>query len=184
MHALPRGNQRRALWVRGVRSSLWCPRGVWAASVPRGRGGQCWALSCPAAWCTVVCAAPQQSRPAAGFDRLSSVLKMMPRAQPPACFWEPWAEFRALRRGQGEPACSCLTTLFLGPSPRYSVLVFVVRCPEFPFRTIPGSAAGPGSPGSRSEMLALLGLGLHRYRGVTDQSLRLPSVYLGVFHGT
>lgn len=69
-------------------------------------------------------------------------------------------------------ACSCLA---------------VVPCPESPFRMILASAAGPGSPGSRSEVLALLGRdprSAQVQRHHPDQSLRLPSVYLRVFHGT
>lgn len=92
----------------GVRGSL-CARAV---PVLRDRRA---VLGCP---CPAPGhrAAPQQSRPAAGFVRLfSSELQLVPRAQPPACFWEPSAELRALCRGQGDPACSCLRTLFLRP---------------------------------------------------------------------
>lgn len=143
-------------------------------------------------WGTGVCATPQQSWPAAGFGRLfSSVLQLAPRAQPPACFWEPSAEHRALRRGQGDPACSCLRTFFLRPSAPSPVAacscLAVVQCPELPFRMIPGSAAGPGSPGSRSEVLALLGRDPRSpqvQRHHPNQSLRLPSAYLRVLHGT
>lgn len=137
-----------------------------------------------------MCAALQQRRPAAGFDRLfSSVLQLVPRAQPPTCFWEPWQSLgrsvvgRAIphvpvsepsgpRRRPPVAACSCLA---------------VVQCPEFPFRMTPGSAAGPGSPGSRSEVLALLGRDPRSpqvQRHHPDQSLRLPSVYLRVLRGT
>ncbi|TRZ21048.1 hypothetical protein HGM15179_006070 [Zosterops borbonicus] len=51
---------------------------------------------------------------------------------------------------------------------------------------IPGSAAGPGSPGRRWEVPALLGrdpLSPQVQRHHPDQSLRLLSVYLRVFHG-
>lgn len=105
------------------------------------------------------------------------------------CFGSPWqslgrsvvgraiphvrvSEPSGLRRRPPVAACSCLA---------------VVQCPEFPFRMIPGSAAGPGSPGSRSEVLALLGRDPRSpqvQRHHPDQSLRLPSVYLRVFHGT
>lgn len=110
----------------GVRSSPWYPRGCPGCPCAAGRTRAVLGCPCPAPWGTGVCAAPQQSRPAAGFDRLvSNVLQLVPRAQPPACFWEPLAELRAIRRGQGDPACSCLRTLRpSAPSPRCSVLVF------------------------------------------------------------
>lgn len=154
-----------------------------------GRAGLSPAQLCP--WGTAVCAAPQQSWPAAGFDRLfSSVLQLMAQAQPPACLWGPLAELKALRHGQGDPACPCLRPLFFRlsalPVATCSCLV-VVRCLKFPFCMIPGSAAGPGSPRSRLEVLALLGRdpwSPEVQRHHPDQSLHLPSVCLRVFHGT
>lgn len=96
------------------------------ALVPAGVSGLSLRSPCPAPWGTGASAARQQRRPAAGFHRLfSNVLQLVPRAQLPACFWEPSAELRALRRGQSDPACSCLRTLRpSAPFPRCSVLVF------------------------------------------------------------
>lgn len=179
-----------ARWTGGVRSWLWRPRRVRAVCAA-GRGGRA-GLSPARLPGAQRCAAPWQSRPAADFGRLSSsVLQLVPRAQPPACFWEPLAELRALRRGQGDPACSCLRPPLpqaLGSPPVAACSrLAVVRCPEFPSRMIPGSAAGPGSPGSSSEVLALLGRDPRSpqvQRHHPNQSLRLPSVCLRVFHGT
>lgn len=112
----------------------------------------------------------------------------MPRAQPPACFWEPSAELGALHRGQEDPACSCPRPLFLRRSaPPVQRARVWLRRPEFPSRSIPASAAGPGGPGSSSEVLALLGRDPRSpqvQRHHPDQRLRLPAVCLRVFHGT
>lgn len=158
--------------------------------MPPGSGGQCWALPCPAPCGTGVCAAPQQSRPAAGVDRLFSVLQLLPQLSLPHVSGSPWQSFGRSVVGRGilhvpvsEPSSS-------GPRPSPVVAcscLAVVQCPEFPLRMIPGSAAGPGSPGRRSEVPALLGrdpLSPQVQRHHPDQSLRLLSMYLRVFHGT
>lgn len=147
---------------------------VRAVPVLRGRGGRCWAPPARLPGAQGCCS------PAAELasSRFSQALQQ--RASPGAPSSASRMFLGALGRalacsvvGRGIPhgpvsepsssgprrcppvaACSCLA---------------VVQCPEFPFRMIPGSATGPGSPGSRSKVLALPGRDLrpHRYRGIT-----------------
>lgn len=83
---------RRAEVVSAGLSPAWLRGAQWCAQ-PRSRAGQQQVLT--------------------DFSECASPYAP---AQPPACFWKPLAELRALRLGQGDPACSCLRTLFLTPS--------------------------------------------------------------------
>lgn len=165
-------------------------RGVRAVPALRGGRGQCWAAPARlpgAQGCVQPHSRAGQQQVLTGSS--ATCFSWSPELSLPHVFGSPWqslgrsvvgraiphvrvSEPSGLRRRPPVAACSCLA---------------LVQCPEFPFRMIPGSAAGPGSPGSRSEVLAVLGRDPRSpqvQRHHPDQSLRLPSVYLRVFHGT
>lgn len=179
--------------LRGRRSSelaFGARGGVRAVPALRGGRGRCWAAPARlpgARGCVQPHSRAGQQQVLTGSS--ATCFSWSPELSLPHVFGSPWqslgrsvvgraiphvrvSEPSGLRRRPPVAACSCLA---------------VVQCPEFPFRMIPGSAAGPGSPGSRSEVLALLGRDPRSpqvQRHHPDQSLRLPSVYLRVFHGT
>lgn len=164
------------LWLRPAEfGARFGARGiVRAVPVLRGRGGRCWAppARLPGAQGCV------QPRSRAGQQQLftgssAACFTWCPELSLPHVFGSPWQSLGCSVVVRGIPHGPVSEPSSPGPRRRPPVAacscLAVVQCPEFPFRMIPGSAAGPGSPGSRSEELALPGRDLrpHRYRGIT-----------------